>query len=157
MKILFICTHNRCRSILAEAITRKLSHGKIAVQSAGSAPAGTVHELTIENLKRHGYDTQGLTSQSWDDLGDFEPDVCITVCDNAAKEACPMWLGNATKIHWGLTDPTSKAIAEENRQDSFDKVIKTLEKRIEKLTEYDLDALSEEELKTVFNKIGEIK
>lgn len=153
MKILFICTHNRCRSILAEAITHKIAQGKIEVQSAGSAPAGSVHTKTIENLQRHGYETQRLISQSWDGLGDFEPDVCITVCDNAAKEACPMWLGDAIKIHWGLTDPTSEAIAEENRQANFDKVIKTLEKRIEKLTEYDLDALSKDEFKIVFREL----
>ena len=157
MKILFICTHNRCRSILAEAITRKIAQDKINVQSAGSAPAGEVHELTLENLKRHGYDTSGLQSQSWDDLGDFEPDVCITVCDNAAKEACPMWLGDAIKIHWGLTDPTSDNIAEENRQNSFDTVIKTLEKRIEELTQYDLDSLSADELKTIFNELEKIR
>ena len=115
-----------------------------------------MHELTLDNLKRHGYETQGLTSQSWDDLGNFEPDVCITVCDNAAKEVCPMWLGSAIKIHWGLIDPTSDAIAEENRRDSFDKVIKILEKRIKKLTEYDLDSLSDDELKTVVVKLEKI-
>ena len=96
MKILFICTHNRCRSILAEAITKKISDGAIEVKSAGSSATGNVHELTLENLTRHGYDTQDLCSTSW------------------------------------------------------------LEKRIEKLNEYDLDALSNADIKTVFIELEKI-
>lgn len=157
MNLLFICTHNRCRSILAQAIARQLLSAKFKVQSAGSAPAGEVHPQTLENLKRHGYNTDDLTSQSWDDLADFTPKVAITVCDNAANEACPMWLGDAVKIHWGLTDPTADTIAENDRQNVFDQVIATLEKRMKQLASFNLDSLSKNQLKTVFNKIGEIK
>ena len=156
MKILFICTHNRCRSILGEAITRQLCNDSIQVRSAGSAPAGEVHPETIKNLERHGYKINDLISQSWDDLGDFIPDVTITVCDNAAKEACPLWLGKAIKIHWGLPDPTHASITDKNRTEAFNKVIKTLETRIEKLFEHDLESLSENEIKTVFSNLEKI-
>jgi len=156
INILFICTHNRCRSILGEAITRQLCNDTIQVRSAGSAPAGAVHSETLKNLERHGYSTQGLISQSWNDLGDFIPDITITVCDNAAKEACPLWLGKAIKIHWGLPDPTHADIAEKDITEAFNKVIKTLEKRIGKLNAYNLDALTEPELKTMFSELEKL-
>ena len=157
MNILFICTHNRCRSILGEAIMRQICNQNIQVRSAGSAPAGVVHPETIKNLQRHGYKTDDLISQSWDDLGDFIPDVTITVCDNAAKEACPLWLGKAIKIHWGLPDPTHAEISDVDRPIVFNNVISTLEKRIEKLIEYDLESFSENEIKTVFSNLEKIK
>jgi len=156
MNILFICTHNRCRSILAQAITRQISKEKVNVQSAGSAPARRVHKLTLEHLHRHGYETKDLHSKSWDDLGDFEPDVCITVCDNAAQEACPVWLGDALKIHWGLSDPSSDNLAEEQRQTAFDTVIDILEKRRNRLCQYDFKGMNDEKLKNIFKEIGEI-
>ncbi len=155
MKILFICTHNRCRSILGEAITRKLCGDNIQVKSAGSAPASNVHPETLKNLERHNYDTQGLVSNSWDDLGGFIPDISITVCDNAAKEVCPLWLGESIKIHWGLPDPTHNDISENKKQDAFDHVIATLEKRIKKICQIDFENSSETEIKNIFNQIGD--
>src|SRR5690606_2392558 len=86
MKILFICTHNRCRSILAEAITNLMSDGRIVAKSAGSQPAGMIHPLTLRYLHDAGVSTDGLYSKSWDELESFEPDVVITVCDDAAQE-----------------------------------------------------------------------
>ncbi|MDT8397885.1 MAG: arsenate reductase ArsC [Pseudomonadales bacterium] len=106
MKILFICTHNRCRSILAEAIARHFGEGLIQALSAGSQPADTVHPLTLAHLEKHGVPTAGLHSKSWHDCEYFEPDVVITVCDDAAGEACPLWFGKAAVIHWGLPDPS---------------------------------------------------
>ena len=95
--ILFICSHNRCRSILSEAITRQNAQGIINAMSAGSQPSGEVHPLSLKYLSEMGYDTAGLTSQSWDSLTDdngnsFVPDVVITVCDQAAGESCPLGL-----------------------------------------------------------------
>ncbi|MFK8012597.1 MAG: arsenate reductase ArsC [Marinicellaceae bacterium] len=156
MKILFICTHNRCRSILGEAITRKLCDESIHVRSAGSAPAGKVHPETLRNLARHGYDTQDLISNSWDDLGDFVPDITITVCDNAAKEACPLWLGKAIKIHWGLPDPTHADITAEDRPKVFDSVINTLENRIKKMSQLSIENKTYTEINNIFNQAGEI-
>ncbi|MDG2174758.1 MAG: arsenate reductase ArsC [Gammaproteobacteria bacterium] len=106
MKILFICTHNRCRSILAEAIARHCGKGLLKPASAGSQPAGVVDPLTLEALTRHQIPADGLQCKSWNDLKEFNPDLVITVCDSAAAEACPVWLGRAVKVHWGLADPS---------------------------------------------------
>jgi arsenate reductase (thioredoxin) len=105
-KILFICTHNRCRSILAEAITNHLGDGLLAARSAGSQPAGEVHPLSLQYLQEAGIETNYLKSQSWDDHEQWHPDIVITVCDDAAGEACPVWFGNSIKVHWGLRDPS---------------------------------------------------
>jgi len=137
MKILFICTHNRCRSILAEAITNQLSatHGDniLLAKSAGSQPAEVVHPLAIRYLTERGYSIDGLTSQSWDDLEDYTPDVVITVCDNAARETCPVWFGNSVQVHWGLPDPSSMHGSDDEIKSAFMAVIDTLEKRIKKI------------------------
>lgn len=110
MKILYICTHNRCRSILSEAITNHLSNGQIEARSAGSQPAGEVHPLSLKYLAEAGISTKGLKSQSWDELEgeleSFAPDLVVTVCDSAAGEACPIWFGQTLKVHWGLEDPS---------------------------------------------------
>ena len=97
MKLLFICTHNRCRSILSEAITNQRARGILTAASAGSAPVDAVHPLTLRFLQERGYDTAGLASQSWVDLEAFEPDRVITVCDTAAGEACPLWMSDVEK------------------------------------------------------------
>ena len=106
MKILFVCTHNRCRSILCEAIASQRGGGLIEAASAGSAPVDAVHPLTLCYLEERGYRTDGLRSQSWHDLETFEPDRVITVCDSAAGETCPLWMGEVAKHHWGLPDPS---------------------------------------------------
>ena len=109
MKLLFICTHNRCRSILAEAISNHLANGKIIARSAGSSPAGEVHPLSIQFLQEKGIATDHCQSQSCNDFADFEPDAVITLCDSAASEACPVWFGNAAQVHWGLRDPSKNS------------------------------------------------
>ena len=106
MKLLFICTHNRCRSILCEAITSQRGAGLLEAASAGSAPVDAVHPLTLRYLEERGYQTAGLRSQSWHELEAFDPDRVITVCDSAAGEACPLWMGEVEKIHGGLPDPS---------------------------------------------------
>jgi arsenate reductase len=160
MNILFICTHNRCRSILAEAIMRqsvkKYANNTIIVKSAGSAPVGKVHPLTLKHLKHHGYNTENLNSTSWDDISDFKPDVTITVCDNAAKEVCPLYLGHTVKVHWGLSDPSKTKIDEDNRQAAFDLVINILEKRIKQVCQCNFTNMTDEQINNTFNKIGEM-
>ncbi len=136
MNILYICTHNRCRSILSEAITRQKAGDKISVMSAGSSPVDQVHPLSIKYLEQAGYNTHGLSSKSWDDLNGFKPDFVVTVCDNAAKEVCPSWLGNTPKLHWGLIDPSKLA---ENGgtmpqvEQAFKQAIATIETRVDEL------------------------
>ena len=106
MKLLFICTHNRCRSILCEAIASQRGAGVLQAASAGSAPVEAVHPLTLRYLEERGYSSTDLQSQSWHDLQSFEPDRVITVCDSAAGEVCPLWMGEVEKYHWGLPDPS---------------------------------------------------
>lgn len=133
MKILYICTHNRCRSILSEAISNHLAGGEIIARSAGSQPAGEVHPLSLKYLAEAGISTDGLVSQSWDDLEGFEPDLVITVCDAAAGEACPVWFGKSLKVHWGLTDPSKLSGSEEEVAEAFRQTIKEITQRVESL------------------------
>ena len=128
MKLLFICTHNRCRSILAEAIANHVGEGDIVARSAGSSPQGQVHPSSLKALERHSISTQGLRSQSWDDFEDFNADAIITLCDQAAAEACPVWFAEAVSVHWGLNDPSKSDDAAE-----FDETIDILTDRIRAL------------------------
>lgn len=135
MKILYICTHNRCRSILSEAITNSIAGGLIEAKSAGSQPVGEVHPLSLKYLKQTGYSIDGLQSQSWDDFEAFSPDVVVTVCDSAAGEACPVYFGNSLKVHWGLSDPSKVTGDEAKIQDSFLACIDEIVKRVHTLKE----------------------
>ena len=145
-KFLFICTHNRCRSILSEAITNHLSDGKIIAYSAGSQPVGEVHPLSIKYLQARGIRTEGLQSQSWDEFESVEPDVVITVCDNAANEQCPVWFGNCVKVHWGLPDPSKLEGSEEKIRNAFYAVMDTIENRIQNVLAINFNKLTETEL-----------
>lgn len=133
MNILYICTHNRCRSILSEAITRQKAEGIIHAQSAGSQPVGEVHPLSLKYLAQTGYRTDNLSSKSWDNLGDFVPDVVITVCDQAAGESCPLWLGATPKLHWGLSDPSKLDGSDAQKQQAFLAIIHEIDQRVDQL------------------------
>lgn len=129
MKILYVCTHNRCRSILCEAITRQLATGGTTVASAGSMPADQVHPQTLQYLHEADVSTAGLHSKSWDDLAEYAPDLVITVCDAAARESCPLWLGSAMKLHWGLADPSKVEGTEEDKAAAFRVCIQQVRER----------------------------
>ena len=131
MKLLFICTHNRCRSILCEAIVSQRGPGSIEAASAGSAPVDAVHPLTLRYLEERGYRTAGLQSQSWEDLAAFNPDRVITVCDSAAGESCPLWMGEVEKIHWGLPDPSRVEGDQEAVRSAFLAVIDRIENKVD--------------------------
>lgn len=133
MKILYICTHNRCRSILSEAITNQSAVGLLEARSAGSQPAGEVHPLSLRYLREAGYDTAGLKSESWEDFDEFNPDVVITVCDSAAGEACPLWMGKTMKLHWGMEDPSKFEGTESEQAEAFKHTIALIEARVEQL------------------------
>ena len=155
MKILFICTHNRCRSILAEAIANHLSGGCIEAYSAGSQPAGQVHPLSLRYLQERNIPVAGLQSQSWDDFDDLNPDVVITVCDSAARESCPVWFGDTVKVHWGLPDPSRHEGNEEDVANAFYGVMDTIESRFRYLLSLDLAAMTTVELKQALNEIAQ--
>lgn len=152
-KLLFLCTHNACRSILAEAIFRQLADDNYIVASAGSKPAGKVFPETLTQLHDHGYGIEGLYSKSWDELQDYQPDIVITVCDQAAGESCPIWFGKAVKGHWGLPD-ASKIVDPNQRDQSFNELISLLETRINALLDRLPAGLPATELNKALKRIG---
>jgi arsenate reductase len=155
MKILYICTHNRCRSILSEAITNHLASGRLQAFSAGSQPAGQVHPLSLKYLEEKGIPIEGLKSQSWDELESEQPDIVVTVCDSAANEVCPVWFGDAAKVHWGLPDPSTLEGSEESTRAAFFDVMARIEQRIYTLLELGLEELPKEERQMVLNNLVE--
>lgn len=139
MNILFLCTHNACRSILAEAIFRHVAAQlgiAVNVYSAGSAPRGQLHPLTLQYLTDWQISTTGLASKSWDNLPDVAPSLVITVCDQAAGESCPVWLGKAVKAHWSLPDPTRPGLSKASQQQEFSALANTLQLRAEALFQF---------------------
>ena len=107
--VLFLCTHNSARSIMAECVMNRLGKGKFVAHSAGSQPRGTVHPLAIALLERLNYDIGGLRSKSWQEFAAPSAprlDFVFTVCDDGAEEVCPVWPGQPMSAHWGLADPS---------------------------------------------------
>ena len=157
MNLLFVCTHNACRSVLAECITRKLASDRIAVASAGSEPAGRIHPLTLEYLRSIGQSVDGLRSKGFDDLGEFKPDVVITVCDRAANEACPVWISeNAITPHWGLADPSHLEGTDAERQAAFESVTRTLTDRITGLLSEPFETMDILQLRELLDRLGRL-
>lgn len=130
MNILFLCTGNSCRSILAEATFNHLAPEGWYAVSAGSKPAGYVHPRSIALLKRKGISSEGYFSKSWDSLP-ITPDIVITVCGNAAGETCPAYLGNVMRAHWGVEDPAKATGTEAEIDAAFELAYSILRKRIE--------------------------
>lgn len=157
MKILFICTHNRCRSILAEAISNFYGAGLIEACSAGSHPAEQVHPLTIQALIAAGIPHTALKSQSWDDFENSEVDYVITVCDKAANEACPLWFGKVRQVHWGLVDPSAVEGDEEVINKAFKLTIDLLKARIKALLSLLTQDMNEEALLQRIQALGKEK
>jgi len=154
MKLLFICTHNRCRSILAEAITNHIAGDKIQAVSAGSTPEGEVHPLSLKFLAEHKIATSGLRSKSWDQFEHFKPNAVLTLCDSAAQEACPTWFGDTVQVHWGLEDPSKVSIDESLQRNAFNTTIDILERRVKRVIEQNLTSLSANEMREQLQKIG---
>lgn len=154
LKLLFICTHNRCRSILCDAIANQDGKGALVAKSGGSSPVGEVHPLTLKHLEKHGYSIDGLTSDSWDDHEDFQADVVVTVCDQAAGESCPVWFGKSIKLHWGLHDP-SKLAADETKADAaFGELIDIIKSRTDQLVAVAEQGLTGDALKAALLALG---
>jgi len=155
MNILFLCTGNSCRSILAEATFNHLAPTGWKAMSAGSAPTGKVHPRSLALLAREGIATDGLCSKSWENLP-LIPDVVITVCSNAAEEACPAYLGPVVRAHWGVDDPAQTTGTDEEIKAAFATAYRILRHRIEAFLALPLEQLEHDRacLKTELERIG---
>ncbi|MES2181046.1 MAG: arsenate reductase ArsC [Pseudomonadota bacterium] len=137
MNILFLCTGNSCRSILAEATFNALAPAGMRAMSAGSKPTGEVHPRSIALLKREGISTAGYHSKSWDNLA-VTPDIVITVCGNAAGETCPAYLGKVVRAHWGVEDPAKATGTNAEIDAAFEEAYSILRRRIVAFIKLDL-------------------
>jgi arsenate reductase (thioredoxin) len=155
-KILILCTGNSCRSIIGEALLNHLGKGRIEAYSAGSHPTGRVNPNALAILNEHGIPTTGFSSKSWAALESVPIDIVITVCDRAAGETCPAYLGKALKAHWGLPDPAGVTDSEQEVKAAFQATYDALKRRVERLLALPLESLSEQKLVDQLNEIGKI-
>jgi arsenate reductase (thioredoxin) len=155
-RVLFLCTANSARSVLAEAALQRAGAGKFEAYSAGSTPRGQVNPAALELLAAEGFDISRFRSKSWDEFaapGAPELDFIITLCDNAAGEACPVWPGRPVSAHWGLPDPASVE-GEAERRAAFAKTLRAIEARVEQLMQLPIAELDAPELKLRLAAIG---
>ena len=154
INVLVLCTGNSCRSVMGEALLNDLGKGRIKAFSAGSHPVGKINDGALATLDRHGLPTEGYKSQSWDEFEEQPFDIVITVCDNAAGEVCPVYLNNAVRVHWGVSDPAHLEGSDEEIQAAFDKTFEILEYRVKKMLALPLEEMNEQELTKELNAIG---
>lgn len=156
MKLLFLCTGNSCRSILSEALFNARAPEGFSACSAGSQPSGKVHPLSLITLQSLNISTEDLWSKNMQDCEQFNPEVVVTVCSSAAEEPCPLYLGGAIKVHWGLEDPSHLDCEEEEKMQAFMQTVEHIQRRFNVFFALDLRNLSKNELIFELNKIGEI-
>jgi arsenate reductase len=157
--VLVLCTGNSARSILGEVLFNTLGKGRFKAYSAGSKPAGKVNPGALEWLQKHGHHTEGLRSKSWDEFtAPYAPqfDFIFTVCDNAAGEACPIWLGHPMTAHWGIPDP-AHIEGDEARRAAFNKAADQLARRIQLFMNLPIENLDALTLKEKLTEIGRIQ
>ena len=154
--VLFLCTGNSARSVLAEALLNREGGDRFRAFSAGSFPKGAVHPMSLEVLGVLGYRTDQLRSKSWDEFtGPDAPqiDFVFTVCDNAAGEVCPIWPGHPMTAHWGVEDPA--AIEGKGQRDAFLRTYLYLENRISSLVALPIESMDQADLKARLREIGQ--
>ncbi|MEJ0085116.1 MAG: arsenate reductase ArsC [Pseudomonadota bacterium] len=155
--VLFLCTGNSARSILAEALVTHWGRGKFAGFSAGSSPKGKVHPIALELLRQMNMSTAGMRSKSWEEFarpGAPTLDFVFTVCDNAAGEMCPVWPGQPMTAHWGVADPAAIEGSETERWLAFRQAFRELESRIKTFTSLPIRALDRAKLQERLRAIG---
>jgi protein-tyrosine-phosphatase len=155
--VLFLCTGNSARSIMAEAVLNVLGAGRFRAFSAGSHPSGAVQPLAAELAQSMGYPAGKMRSKSWDEFaveGAPEMDMVITVCDNAAGEACPLWPGQPVTAHWGVADPAAVQGSDEDKRNAFLKAFTELSLRIDLMLDLPLDKLDRRALTDKLKEIG---
>ena len=153
--ILFLCTHNSARSVLGEVLATQISNGRFVGYSAGSTPGGKVNPFAIEIAEKYNYDLSKLRSKSWDEYAQGDApkmDFIITVCDNAAGEACPFWPGKPATAHWGFPDPSQVQGSDLEKKAAFVEVMNGLKKRLDILAAMPLEKLDSMSLKEIHSK-----
>ena len=155
--VLFLCTGNSARSVLAESYLNSIGGDRFRAFSAGSHPAGKVNPFAIELLQKNRIDTAGLRSKAWDEFAESgapQMDIIVTVCDQAAGEACPVWPGNPISAHWGVEDPAAVQGEDDTKRAAFMKAFATLQKRIALLTSLPLGSLERMAAERQIRQIG---
>ena len=158
--VLFLCTGNSARSIIAEVLLNRIGRGRFRAFSAGSHPRGEVHPLTLKVLEEAGESTEGLRSKGWDELARPEAaplDFVFTVCSKAAGEQCPVWPGQPMTAHWGIDDPAAVEGTEAERLRAFHRAYTDLQTRIRLFTSLRLELLDRLALQQEIRRIGEAK
>ncbi|MBU6436870.1 MAG: arsenate reductase ArsC [Betaproteobacteria bacterium] len=156
--VLFLCTGNSARSIMAEVMLNHLGAGHFKAWSAGSFPTGVVNPLAIETLQQMGFRTDGVRSKRWDEFaapGAPQMDFVLTVCDNAAGEVCPVWPGQPVSAHWGVEDPAAVQGSDADRRRAFHDVALTLRRRIELMVALPLGGLDALAIQREVRAIGQ--
>ena len=155
--VLFLCTGNSARSIMAEAALNFYSMGRFRAYSAGSHPAGAVNPLTLDTLKIAKINTEGLRSKSWDEFsvpGAPKLDFVFTVCDNAAGEVCPVWPGQPMTAHWGFPDPAAFEGSDTEKRAFFQEIFRQIRTRIELFISLPMDSLDRLSLQRKLDEMG---
>ncbi len=155
--VLFVCTHNSARSVLAEGLMNSLGGGRFVGHSAGSTPSGRINPWALHTLERMGIPSAGYRSKDWaefDRPGAPQMDFIITVCDNAAGEVCPVWPGRPTTAHWGVADPSACAGSDAEKAQAFWDTALILKRRIELMLALPLNTLEQAALQREVRAIG---
>lgn len=158
--VLFLCTGNSARSIIAESILNGEGKGRFKAYSAGSQPKGQVHPLALDTLRALGYESTGFRSKTWDEFaepGAPQMDFIFTVCDNAAGEACLVWLGHPMTAHWGVEDPAAVEGTEIEKGQAFSKAARFLKNRISAFLSLPLTSIDKLALETRLREIGALE
>jgi protein-tyrosine-phosphatase len=156
--VLFLCTGNSARSILAEAILNAEGKGKFKAFSAGSLPSGRVNPFAIELLASKNFPVDNLRSKSWDEFAvpaAPKMDFVFSVCGNAAGEICPIWAGHPISEHWGVDDPAAVIGSDQDKRNAFQKAFVVLQRRIENFADLPLEKFDEGSLQNELRKIGQ--
>lgn len=156
--VLFLCTGNSARSIMAEALVTIMGKGRFRGFSAGSKPGGKVNPFAIEQVRKTGYPVDNLRSKSWNEFaapGTPHMDFIITVCDNAASEVCPYWPGHPATAHWGFEDPAAVEDTDDEKRAAFEKIFKQIMVRMNTFVSLPLHMLDKHAIQQEIKKIGE--
>jgi len=157
--VLFLCTGNSARSVMAEVLLNQLGHGRFRAFSAGSHPTGKVNPFTLELLQANGHATESLRSKSWDEFaaaGAPRMDFIITVCDNATGEVCPVWPGQPVSAHWGFEDPAAAQGSDEAKRAKFAEVYGKIARRVRLFLSLPLDTLDPTARRKRLQDIGRV-